>query len=75
VRSLRVSTPAEADEKAELLVAGGIQIALKILSDDIPHKSEVGVVFINPASRTAVEVIDDRAVALPPADLEPLALT
>lgn len=54
-RSLRAATAEEAGEKAESLLAGGVQVALKILSDDIPHKSEVGGVVLNLASRSAVE--------------------
>ncbi len=56
VRSFVAAGAAEAANKAEALIDGGFQVALKILSDDIPHKSEVGGVVLNLASRRAVEI-------------------
>jgi acyl-CoA synthetase (NDP forming) len=65
-------TPAEAAEAATAL---GFPVALKILSDDILHKTEVGGVMLNLADATAVaqgfdEIIRRARAAKPAARLD-----
>lgn len=55
VRSHVARTPAEAFAHAASLIDTGFQVALKILSEDVPHKSEVGGVVLNLTSARAVE--------------------
>jgi acetyltransferase len=49
-------TPREAAMVAQRLIEGGNAVALKILSDDLPHKSEVGGVVLGMTSHRVVEI-------------------
>ncbi len=57
VRTHVARTPAEASAHAASLLDAGFQVALKILSDDVPHKSEVGGVALNLTSSRTVELV------------------
>jgi acetyltransferase len=54
VPTLAAATPEEAASKAEPYLAQGLAIAVKILSRDITHKSDVGGVMLRLATREAV---------------------
>ncbi len=57
------ATPAEARSVAERLLARGGSVALKILSDDISHKSDVGGVKLALPTAEAVEVAAEAMLA------------
>ncbi|MBX9605808.1 MAG: bifunctional acetate--CoA ligase family protein/GNAT family N-acetyltransferase, partial [Gammaproteobacteria bacterium] len=75
VRTLRVATPAEA---ARVALEIGAPVALKILSPDITHKSDVGGVALNvrvaDVERAAAELLERVRDACPAARLEGLAV-
>lgn len=54
VPTLKAGDPEAARRIAERLLAGNTSVALKILSDDISHKSDVGGVVLDLASADAV---------------------
>ncbi len=54
VPTLRVADPDEARRQAQVLLAGHGAVALKILSDDISHKSDVGGVVLDLGNADAV---------------------
>ena len=54
VPTLAASTPDEAVSKAESFLAKGLPVAVKILSRDITHKSDVGGVALGLTTRGAV---------------------
>lgn len=70
IQTLLASDPADAERVAAALIAQGIPVALKILSHDIVHKSDVGGVKLNLLSgravREAATDIIDRARRLRP---------
>lgn len=57
------ATPAEARSIAERLLSGGGSIALKILSDDISHKSDVGGVKLDLPTAGAVQIAAEAMLA------------
>ncbi|MGE0859798.1 MAG: GNAT family N-acetyltransferase [Gammaproteobacteria bacterium] len=75
VRTVRVATPAEA---ARVAAEIGAPIALKILSPDITHKSDVGGVALNvrvaDAEQAAAALLERVRGACPTARLEGLAV-
>src|SRR6185312_2406088 len=54
VPTLKAENPDDAAAKAERLLAQGSGVAVKILSRDITHKSDVGGVMLRLTSREAV---------------------
>ena len=67
------TTPEDAGAIAEGFLAGGSSVALKILSQQIVHKSDVGGVVLNLSSRSAV-VDAARAMLASVANLRPDAV-
>ncbi|MEO0821911.1 MAG: bifunctional acetate--CoA ligase family protein/GNAT family N-acetyltransferase [Pseudomonadota bacterium] len=64
VRTLVAATPAEARAAAETLAGDGApRFALKALSDDFVHKSDVGGVILDLADPAAVEAAAERMLA------------
>ena len=75
VPTLAAATPEEAAARAEPFLAQGLAIAVKILSRDITHKSDVGGVMLRLATKEAVanaaaEVIARARRARPDAQIQ-----